>query len=50
MMKLLSYTINLFQAPDARSAAASGQIGLRHLAFLVDSEAHFKAAWRRFPK
>jgi len=42
----LSHTIDLFQAPDASPAATPEAVGVRHIAFLVDSEADFKEAWR----
>jgi catechol 2,3-dioxygenase len=42
----LSHTIDLFQAPDEAPAATPGAVGVRHLAFLVESEADFKDAWR----
>ena len=42
----LSHTIDLFQAPEATPAATPGAVGVRHIAFLVESEADFKEAWR----
>ena len=42
----LSHTIDLFQAPDASPSATPGAVGVRHIAFLVESEGDFKAAWR----
>jgi catechol 2,3-dioxygenase len=42
----LSHTIDLFPAPDEAPAAAPGAVGVRHVAFLVESEADFKEAWR----
>jgi catechol 2,3-dioxygenase len=42
----LSHTIDLFQAPDASPSATAGAVGVRHIAFLVESEKDFKEAWR----
>ena len=42
----LSHTIDLFPAPDGAPAATPDATGVRHVAFLVDSEADFKEAWR----
>jgi len=42
----LSHTIDLFPAPDGAPDATPGATGVRHVAFLVDSEADFKEAWR----
>ena len=42
----LSHTIDLFAAPDGAPDATPGATGVRHVAFLVDSEADFKEAWR----
>jgi catechol-2,3-dioxygenase len=42
----LSHTVDLFQAPGASPAATAGAVGVRHIAFLVESEAAFKDAWR----
>ena len=43
----LSHTIDLFPAPDAASlpARAPDAVGVRHVAFLVDSEAALREAW-----
>jgi catechol 2,3-dioxygenase len=42
----LSHTIDLFPAPDAAPTPIPGAVGVRHVAFLVESEADFKDAWR----
>jgi catechol 2,3-dioxygenase len=42
----LSHTIDLFQAPDETPVAPPGAVGVRHVAFLVESEADLKEAWR----
>jgi catechol-2,3-dioxygenase len=42
----LSHTVDLFQAPEATPTATAGVVGVRHIAFLVESEADFKDAWR----
>jgi catechol-2,3-dioxygenase len=43
----LSHTIDLFPAPDAASlpARVPDAVGVRHVAFLVDSEAALREAW-----
>ena len=41
----LSHTVDLFPAPTAAPAATPSAVGVRHVAFLVESEAAFKEAW-----
>jgi catechol 2,3-dioxygenase len=41
----LSHTVDLFPAPAAAPAATPSAVGVRHVAFLVESETAFKEAW-----
>ena len=41
----LSHTIDLFPAPDGAPAATPGAVGVRHVAFLVETEAALMEAW-----
>jgi len=41
----LSHTIDLFPAPERTSLPSRDAVGVRHIAFLVESEAALREAW-----